>query len=75
MRFFGAATTIVAAILVAGNWSPRFTVAGFVIFILASLSWMCDGWLEGKASLLIQNAILLVVNLIGVYRWLPRAAK
>jgi hypothetical protein len=33
------------------------------------------GWLEGKASLLIQNAVLLLVNIAGVYRWLPRAGS
>jgi hypothetical protein len=34
---------------------------------------MIDGWLEAKTSLVIQNAILLLVNMVGVYRWLPRA--
>jgi hypothetical protein len=27
----------------------RFTVAGFIIFIVASIAWMVDGWLETKA--------------------------
>jgi hypothetical protein len=36
---------------------------------------MVDGWLETKASLLIQNVILLVINVIGVWRWLPKAEK
>lgn len=73
LRMFAAVTTVIAAIMVAANWSPRFTVIGFGIFIVASLAWMLDGWLEAKASLLIQNIILLLVNIAGVYRWLPRA--
>jgi hypothetical protein len=31
--------------------------------------------LEPKSSLVIQNAVLLVINVLGVWRWLPRAGK
>ena len=75
LRLIAASTTVIAAIMVAANWSPRVTMAGFVIFIVASLAWMLDGWLDGKASLLVQNLILLFVNIAGVYRWLPRATQ
>ena len=34
---------------------------------------MVDGWIESKASLLIQNVILLCINAIGVWRWYPKA--
>ena len=73
LRLFVATTTIAEAIMVGLNWSARVTVVGFAVFIAASVAWMIDGWLEGKASLLIQNAVLLLVNIAGVYRWLPRA--
>ena len=33
------------------------------------------GLLESKASLVIQNAVLLLINILGVWRWLPRAEK
>ena len=46
---------------------------GFGVFTFASIAWMVDGWLDGKASLLIQNAALLLINVAGIYRWLPRA--
>jgi hypothetical protein len=39
------------------------------------MAWMADGWPEAKASLVIQNVILLVINAIGVWRWLPKAEK
>ena len=67
--------TVLAASLVAANLNARVTVAGFMIFIVASIAWMIDGWLEGKASLVIQNVILLVINVIGVWRWFPKAEK
>ena len=75
LRLVSAVLTVVAAVMVAINVSPRVTVAGFAVFILASIAWMIDGWLENKASLVIQNAVLLLVNMAGVYRWLPRAAS
>jgi hypothetical protein len=75
LRTFAASTTIIAAALVAANWNARMIVAGFAVFILASLAWMADGWLEGKASLVIQNAILLLINILGVWRWFPKAEK
>lgn len=71
LRLFAAVATVVAAIMVAVNWSPRLTVWGFYVFIVASLAWMADGWLEPKASLFIQNVILLMVNIAGVMRWRP----
>jgi hypothetical protein len=75
LRTFAAATTVAAAALVAANLNARVTVAGFAIFIAASIAWMVDGWLETKTSLIIQNAILLLINVIGVWRWLPKAEK
>lgn len=75
LRTFATVTTIVAAGLVAANWNARVMVAGFVIFIVASLAWMADGWLEGKASLVIQNVILLGINVLGAWRWFPKAEK
>ena len=73
LRTSAAVMTVIAAALVAANWNARLMVAGFIIFIVASLAWMIDGWLESKASLVIQNGVLLLINLLGVWRWLPKA--
>lgn len=75
LRTFAALTTVLAAALVAANLNARITLAGFMIFIVASIAWIVDGWLESKASLVIQNAILLLINAIGVWRWLPKAEQ
>jgi hypothetical protein len=48
LRTFAAVLTILAALMVASNWSPRTMVAGFAVFIAASLAWIADGWLEGQ---------------------------
>src|SRR6478672_6782921 len=61
LRTFAAATTVLAAALVAANLNARSTVAGFMIFIVAPIAWMADGWLETKTSLVFQNVILLLI--------------
>ena len=74
-NFCGGDNGPAAVCLVAANLNARVTVAGFMIFIVASIAWMADGWLETKASLVIQNVILLLINAIGVWRWFPKAEK
>lgn len=75
LRTVAAAMTIIAAAMVAANWNARITVCGFALFIAASIAWIADGIMEPKSSLVIQNAVLLVINALGVWRWLPRAGK
>ena len=75
LRTFSAVTTVLAAALVAANLNARVTVTGFMIFIVASIAWMADGWIEGKSSLVIQNVVLLFINALGVWRWYPKAEK
>jgi hypothetical protein len=75
LRAAAAAITIIAATMVAANLNARITVCGFAIFTVASIAWIADGVLEGKASLVVQNVVLLLINGLGVWRWLPRAGK
>ena len=57
--------TIIAAAMVAANWNARITVCGFALFIAASLAWIADGIIEPKNSLIIQNAVLLLINVLA----------
>ena len=75
LRTVAAAITIIAAAMVAANWNARITVCGFALFIASSIAWIADGIIEPKSSLIIQNAALLLINVLGVWRWLPRAGK
>jgi uncharacterized membrane protein YphA (DoxX/SURF4 family) len=63
-------TGISAAIMVALNAGTRFTGWGFVVFTVSSLAWVALGAAQGLQSLVIQNGVLFVVNLVGIYRWL-----
>jgi hypothetical protein len=63
-------TGITAAIMVAINLSSQFTGWGFVVFTVSSVAWVALGLAEGLQSLVIQNGILFLINLVGIYRWL-----
>lgn len=72
VNFAASSTTIVAATLIASNYSPRVMVAGFVIFVMASVLWIASGHIGETPSLIIQNVVLLLINIVGIWRWLPR---
>lgn len=62
--------TMVAAIMVAADLGRRITGIGFVVFTLASVAWIATAQLKGDTPLGVTNAMLLVVNAIGAWRWL-----
>jgi len=68
--YFAMATGIVAAVIISANLSRRLTGYAFVLFTFSSLVWIAVGFLEDQPPLLIQNIILTLVNIFGVYRWL-----
>ncbi len=68
------AATMVAAMMTAANLGSRITGWGFVVFLLGSVAWMIVGIANGERGLLITNALLAVVNVIGAWRWLGRLA-
>ncbi len=40
------------------------------MFSVSSLAWIAAGWLLPDRSLLTANSGLLLINLLGIYRWL-----
>ncbi len=68
-------TTTLAAVMVALNAGTRITGFGFVVFSIGSIAWAYIGWSNGQMNLVWQNIILLVVNLIGIWRWLGVRAR
>jgi hypothetical protein len=72
LKIFASVTTMIAAMLVAANWSPKTMVAGFAIFSISSAAWIYTGISEEEPSIYLQNAVLLLVNAAGIYRWLPK---
>lgn len=69
------AATMIAAIMTAANLGARVTGWGFAVFSVGALAWVIVGATTGQHNLLWSNAFLLLVDLIGVWRWLGRRAR
>lgn len=72
LRWTASITGMIAAVMVAANAGPRITGIGFVVFCLSSLIWIATSMMGNNNPLAIQNVVLLVINLFGVYRYLWR---
>jgi PRC-barrel domain len=73
--YLAPAATMIAACMTAANLGPRITGWGFVVFALGSIAWSAVALSTGQQSLLLTNNFLLIVNMIGAWRWLGRIAR
>ena len=69
-EWIGTALTIVAALMVSLDLGRRVTGYGFLVFAVSSLFWLTVARQDGQPGLWLTNAVLLVINLVGVWRWL-----
>jgi hypothetical protein len=67
--------TIVAAFMTASNLGTRITGYGFCVFLVGSLSWLAVGVMTAQPALVWTNAVLTLLNIFGIWRWLGRQAK
>lgn len=67
--------TIIAAFMTAANLGSRITGYGFAVFLLGSLAWLATGLMTGQPALTWTNAVLAVLDVFGVWRWLGRQAS
>jgi hypothetical protein len=75
LEWIATGTGVVAAIIVSLNLGIRKTGWGFVIFTVSSVAWIGAAALEGEMALGVQNAVLFVINVIGIYRYLFHGKK
>lgn len=68
IRWFAALSGIAAGLLLALN--IPISGWGFVLFTFSSLAWIVSGLVMGVRSLIVVNIVLLLTNLLGIYRWL-----
>lgn len=73
LKWVAAGTGIGAATIVALDLSKRLTGWGMVLFCVSAIAWIAGGVLTGDWALGTQNAVLLVIDLIGVYRYFTQA--
>ena len=72
LKWFATVSGIIAAFMVASDYGRKTTGWGFVIFVGSSIAWIAGAILAGDGALTTQNAVLLGINLFGVYRYLIR---
>lgn len=71
LQWYGAISGLIAALIVSLNLGVQWTGWGFVIFVTSSLALLAWGFLNPEASgIAWQNVGLLLINCIGVYRYL-----
>lgn len=62
--------TIIAALMVSLDLGRRLTGYGFLVFAVSSVLWLTVAREDGQPGLWLTNAVLLCINLVGVWRWL-----
>lgn len=73
LQYYGAGAGVVAALVVSLDLGRRPTGWAFVLFVTSSLALIAWGFLKRDSEGIgLQNLALLVINLIGVYRYLIR---
>lgn len=72
LGYVAMATGIVAAVTISGDFGRRITGWAFVIFTISSIAWVAVGLMDDEIPLIIQNAVLTLINAFGIYRWLIR---
>src|SRR4051794_2007525 len=67
--------TIIAASMTAANLGSRITGYGFAVFLIGSLAWLATGLMTDQPALVWTDAVLTLLNMFGVWRWLGRQTR
>lgn len=71
-EWYAAIAATIAAGLVALDLGRRVTGWAMVLFVTSSVAFIAYGLMDEEGALATQNVVLLVINLLGVYRYLIR---
>ncbi|WP_308814015.1 hypothetical protein [Sphingomonas sp. GV3] len=72
IRWFASISGMIAATIVSLDWGRRDTGWGMVLFCLSAVAWIAGAVLTRDWALGTQNSVLLLIDLLGVYRYLLR---
>ena len=68
LKWIGTALAVVGALAIALN--IPYSGWGFVAFLVSSISWSIAGFMMKEPCLVVLQGTFVVINLIGIYRWL-----
>jgi hypothetical protein len=75
LEWIAAVLTIVAAGLVAANVGRRVTGWAFILYTVAAVAWIVSALLNDTMPLAIQNGILLIIDVFGIWQYLLNPKK
>ncbi|GGC40018.1 hypothetical protein GCM10011371_29210 [Novosphingobium marinum] len=71
IQYYGAGAATLAALIISLDLGRKWTGYAFVIFVTSSIALIAWGFLEPNSEGIgVQNLVLLVINCVGVYRYL-----
>lgn len=70
LEWIAAIGTVVAASLLAADLGRKVTGWGFVLFCAVAMTWILIGFRTGATPIAAMNAMLLVINVYGVWQYL-----
>ena len=70
LRWTASVGTMAAGLVLAARMRPRITGWAFVVLTGASIIWIVIGYLTAEYALMVQNVVVTLINLFGIYRWL-----
>ena len=70
LRWIASVSTMGAGLVLAARVRPRFMGWAFVVLTLGSTIWVGIGYITEEYALLTQNAVITLINIFGIYRWL-----
>jgi hypothetical protein len=70
LRWIASVSTMGAGLVLAARVRPRFMGWAFVVLTLGSIIWVGIGYITEEYALLTQNAVITLINIFGIYRWL-----
>ena len=70
LEWIAAIGTMIAAAMVAADVGRKVTGWGFVLFCAVAVTWIVSGLTSDAIPIAAMNAILLLINAWGVWRYL-----
>jgi hypothetical protein len=70
LRWIASLSTMGASLVLAARVRPTLMGWSFVVLTVGAVIWIVIGYLTEEYALLAQNAVLSLINVFGVYRWL-----
>ena len=75
LEWIAAIGTMIAAAMIAADLGRKVTGWGFVLFCAVAVTWIVSGLSSGAMPIAAMNAILLLINLWGVWQFLVNPKK